>query len=515
MDIPSRAPPKTSPKKHRHHKPRVPEAHHEDDEDTHEDDDGKSHVSGISDVSVRTRNTRNLISGLSLSPKAGPYNPYADLPLRSTPTTQVPTPRSTTRAANLGVDTTYPSDRLRPPPSGPSGKYEESGRGYSRSPGVRNVHYETEERPPPSGPTRSRGSRDDTPSRGYGQSPTSPSDKHGLRFPKVHMPQLEDYVVPSASGKNTPQYGETSPRDQRPALPSGYTRPSHPNTADDYADARVRSPIAQAPGGESRRSSRVPYPERGNDDHRRDSRTSASSASPTDTRQPYPATSPREGTMSPISPLSAPRQMYSQSPTSPGRPDPYLAQVANATEEKAFRRDSGMTSPRSIPMPARPSRLSVSSKIMVVPQTRLVLSSPPSVRGQSELMEMISIVENRISRQTVPMARMATLPPEAQDQSSLHPTRDPRLCTKIPLKIHSYPLLMVRSRRENEHLACPLPPRRSRIQSQISDLDIPENLPEHMVHYYPHDRARVLVPPDLAVLRVQGRKSLMSKSKCI
>jgi hypothetical protein len=359
MDIPSRLPPKSSPKKHRHHRPRVPETHHEGGYD-YEDDDGKSHVSAKSDVSVRTRNTRDLIRGTSFSPKA--ENPYANLPLRSPPTTQAPTPRSTTRPAHLEVDTTHQqSDRLRPPPSGPSGKYEDPGRGYSRSPGDRSVHYETAERPSPSGSSRSRGSRDDTPSRGYGQSPTSPSDKHGLRFPKVHMPQLEDYVVPSASAKSTPQFGKTSPRDQRDPLPSGYAKPSHPNTAADYEDARVESPSTQD-RVDPRRTSRGSYPERTGDEYRRDSRASASSASPTNTRQPYQATSPREGTVSPISPLSAPRQMYSQSPTSPGRPDPYLAQVANATEEKASRRDSGMTSPRSIPMPARPSRLSVSSQ---------------------------------------------------------------------------------------------------------------------------------------------------------
>jgi len=67
--------------------------------------------------------------------------------------------------------------------------------------------------------------------------------------------------------------------------------------------------------------------------------------------------------MSPTSQRTAPRQTYSQSPTTPSRPDPYLAKVANATEEKAFRRDSGITSPRSIPMPPRPSRLSVSSQV--------------------------------------------------------------------------------------------------------------------------------------------------------
>jgi hypothetical protein len=359
MDIPSRAPPKSSPKKHRHHRPTVPEAHHEEGDD-YEDEDGKSNVSAASRVSQRTKNTREIISGTSLSPKAGPYNPYADLPLRST-STKAPTLRSTTRPAHLEVNTTDQSDRLRLPPSGPSGKSEDPGRGYSRSPGGRSVHYETEEQPPPSRPTRSRGSRDDTPSRGYGQSPTSPSDKHGLRFPKVHMPQLEDYVVPSASAKSTPQYGKTSSRDQRDPLPSGFTRPSHPNTAADYEDARVESPSTQE-RVDPRRTSRGSYPERTGDEYRRDSRASASSASPTNTRQPYQATSPREATMSPISPLSAPRQMYSQSPTSPGRPDPYLAQVANATEEKASRRDSGMTSPRSIPMPARPSRLSVSSQ---------------------------------------------------------------------------------------------------------------------------------------------------------
>jgi hypothetical protein len=357
MEIPSRLPPKSSPKKHRHHRTKVPEIHHEEGDD-YEDDDGKSNVSGASRVSERTKNTREIISGTSLSPKAGPYNPYADLPLRSTPT-KVPTPRSTTRPAHLEVNTAHhQSDRLRPPPSGPSGRSDDLGRGYSRSPGGRSVHYETEGQPPPSGPTRSRGSRDDTPSRGYGQPLTSPSDKHGLRFPKVHMPQLEDYVVPSASARGTPQFGKTSSRDQRDPLPSGYAKPSQPNTAADYEDARVESPNTQE-RVDQRRSSRGSYPERTGDEYRRDSRASAS---PTNTRQPYQATSPREGTMSPISPLSAPRQMYSQSPTSPGRPDPYLAQVANATEEKASRRDSGMTSPRSIPMPARPSRLSVSSQ---------------------------------------------------------------------------------------------------------------------------------------------------------
>jgi hypothetical protein len=368
MDIPSRLPPKTSPKKQRHHRSRVPEAHHEDGND-YEDDDGKSNVSAASRVSQGTRNTRKIISGTSLSPKSGPYNPYADLPLRSNPT-KAPAPRSTTRPANLEVDTTHhQSDRLRPPPSGPSGRYEDPGRGYSRSPGGRSDHRETSERPSPSSSV-SRGPS----ARGHGQSPTSPgqyppadmtrSDQYRLRLPKVDMPQLEDYVVASTSAKNTPQYVETSPRAQRDPLPSGYAKPSHPNTADDYADARVESQSTREPG-DQRRTSRGSFPEGESGGYRRDSRVSASPASPTNTRQPYQATRPREGTMSPISPLSAPRQLYSQSPTSPGRPDPYLAQVASATEyeKEKSRKDSGISRP--IDMPGRPkdlNRLSASSQ---------------------------------------------------------------------------------------------------------------------------------------------------------
>lgn len=68
MDIPSRAPPKTSPKKHRHHRTRVPEAHQEVNDDDHEDDDGKSVVSARSDESERTRNTRKIIRDASFSP---------------------------------------------------------------------------------------------------------------------------------------------------------------------------------------------------------------------------------------------------------------------------------------------------------------------------------------------------------------------------------------------------------------------------------------------------------------
>jgi hypothetical protein len=365
MDIPSRLPPKSSPKKHRHHRTRVSESPPEDGDD-YEDDDGKSHVSAKSarsEVSERTANTRKILRDASFSPKAGPYNPYADLPLRSPPITQPPVPRSTTRPANLGVDTTYPSDRLRPPPSGPSRKHEDPGRRYSRSPGGRSDRRETTERPSPSSSV-SRGPS----ARGPIQSPTSPgqdsrSDQYGLRFPKIHMPQLEDYIVPSASAKNSPQYGETSPRDRRDALPSGYTRPSHPNTADDYADARVKSPIVQAPGGGSRRSSRVPYPERGNDDHRRDSRTSASSASPTNARS-YQATSPRDDASSPVSPRTTTGKIYGRNPREE-RPDPILAQVASATEyekDKA-RKDSGMSRPIDMPgRPKDPNRLSASSQ---------------------------------------------------------------------------------------------------------------------------------------------------------
>jgi len=285
MDIPSRPPPQTSPKKHRRQSTRHDD-HHEHDGDHHDNDDDRSNVSAKSDLSVRTRNTQKIIRDASFSPKSGPYNPYADLPIPFPSTTQAPTPRSTTRPAHLEVDTThYPTDRLRPPASGPSKKSEDPGREYSRSPGGRRVHYETA-RPPPSGP-RSSGSRDNTHSRGYGQSPTSPgqsgqysrSDKDGLRFPEVHMPQLEDYAVPSASAKKRPQYEEISPRDKRPALPSGYARPSNPNTAADYADAQIKSPIVQAPGGETRRPSRGSYPERGDDGDRRDSRDPAAPGS--------------------------------------------------------------------------------------------------------------------------------------------------------------------------------------------------------------------------------------------
>jgi len=282
MDVPSRPPPQTSPKKHRHHRTKVPAAHQEDNTHDPEDDDG-SHVSAKSvksDVSERTRNTRNLIRGTSFTPKAG--NPYDDLPIRSPPASQARTPRSTTRPVPLGVDTThYQEDRLRPPASGPSGRSDKDlDREYSRSPGGRTIHRESAERPPPSGPTRSRGSHGDTRSRGYGQSPTSPeqyspanmtgSDQYGLRLPKVHMPFLADYTVPSASAKNPPQYEEISPRDKRPALPSGYAKPLHPNTAADYEDVRVESPRTQD-RADPRRSSRGSYPERTGDDHRRDS----------------------------------------------------------------------------------------------------------------------------------------------------------------------------------------------------------------------------------------------------
>ena len=441
MDIPSRPPPESSPKQHRRHGARVSKAHDEDeDDDEGQDDDGKSVVSAISEVSLRTRNTRKLIRSTTFSPQAD--NPYADLPIRSPRTTQ--TPRSSTSPAHREVDTTdYQSERLRSPPSGASRRYDQAPRPeYSRSPDGSFFRPESAERPTPSRPTRSRGFRDDTQSRGYGQSPTSlgqyvTADITRIGKPILRMPNVEDFNAPSS--KNTPQYRESSPIQRRNALPSGYHRPSNPNSAADYASTRVESPSLKP--GKPPRTSRRPYPEREGENYRRGERVSAASTPKLVTRQSYQATSPRDGAPSPSYPCppSPASQKYGLSPTGQ-RPDPYLATVANATQENAYNRNGGITSPRNIPMPPGPIRPPVSLKgiRMAILQIRPIPSGYPLVllvRDQSEHMKTISKNEEAlISRRTARMISMITLPREVQfhkNQHHFYPNDGPRLITLI------------------------------------------------------------------------------------
>lgn len=267
MDIiPSRPPPKSSPKQHRHYGTGVSKAHDEDDDDDEEEDDGKSMLSAHSEVSVRTLNTRNLIRGTSFSPQTA--NPYADLPLRSPHTSQTIGP--TTRPAHREAGATqYQSDRLRPPPPGASRRYDQAPRSeYNQSPNGSIFRPESTERSPPPGPTRSREFRDDTQSRDYGQSPTSPgqySSADNTRNDKqrLMMPNVEDFIVPSAT--DMLQYREASPIEQRTALRAGYNRSSYPNAAADYANTPAGSPSTQQ-RGHPRRTSRGLYPEKIGDD---------------------------------------------------------------------------------------------------------------------------------------------------------------------------------------------------------------------------------------------------------
>jgi hypothetical protein len=163
-----------------------------------------------------------------------------------------------------------------------------------------------------------------------------------------------------------------------------------------------------------------------------------------------------------------------------------------------------------------PSPVKVMSILLIHP----VLSSHPSAKCQSELMEMVlKIAEDLISRRTMFMPRMATLPREVQDHKehdSLHQDHAPGPSTKIPSTSRSYPLLMVQSRSENEHLACPLSLHPTRTRALISDQIKHDSLPGHQTHYYLLTQARMRAPPDLAALQAQGpMKSMSDSSRCV
>ena len=428
--IPSRPPPKSSPKQHRHRGTRVPKAHVEDeDDDEGEEDDGQSVVSAISEVSVRTLNTRNLIRATSFSPQTG--NPYADYPIRSTPTTQ--TSRSTTRTVHLDVKSNrYQSQRLRPPPSGPNGRYDDSpGQEYSRSPSDGRVHRANAERPPPSGSVLR-----ETASRDHRQSPTSsgaysPADNTRNDKQRLRMPNVEDFTVPSAN--IILQYRETSPIEQRTALPAGYNRPSNTMSAADYASTRVESPSLKP--GKPPRTSRGPYSEREVENRRRGDRVSAASASQLNTRQSYQATSPRDEASSPPYPCppSPASQKYGSSPTVQ-RPDPYLATVANATEENPYKRNSVFTSPRNIPMPPRPNRLEVLGQryqFGVSPTTPNSVRLPLSPLGRRPVRTHEDDLEDRRGSHLSPNSAydqhdyFTSRSPVSQESTSLLPKRRP------------------------------------------------------------------------------------------